>query len=168
MRRGSQHDAAAARDQCAGVALQTTAHNERKASPPSRLALKVVAQPPGRAFRHSAARLSLRLALMSSNVRFTPKSGHCIAPQRMSALCQKETSTASFDHLVSAGHSRIASARAKNASGTMRPMVFALFRLTASSNFVGCSMGKSFGRSPCRILCTNLALSRNKAGPSAP
>jgi hypothetical protein len=22
------------------------------------------------------------------NVRFTPKSGHCIAPQRMSALCQ--------------------------------------------------------------------------------
>src|SRR6516164_11097099 len=25
------------------------------------------------------------------NVRFTPKSGHCIAPQRMSALCHKET-----------------------------------------------------------------------------
>jgi len=25
------------------------------------------------------------------NVRFTPKSGHCIAPQRMSALCQKQT-----------------------------------------------------------------------------
>src|SRR6516162_4713416 len=26
-----------------------------------------------------------------ANVRFTPKSGHCIAPQRMSALCQKRT-----------------------------------------------------------------------------
>ena len=25
------------------------------------------------------------------HVRFTPKSGHCIAPQRMSALCQKRT-----------------------------------------------------------------------------
>src|SRR6516165_5708919 len=25
------------------------------------------------------------------DVRFTPKSGHCIAPQRMSAMCQKQT-----------------------------------------------------------------------------
>ena len=25
------------------------------------------------------------------NVRFTTKSGHCIAPQRMSAMCQKQT-----------------------------------------------------------------------------
>jgi len=25
------------------------------------------------------------------DVRFIPKSGHCIAPQRMSALCQKQT-----------------------------------------------------------------------------
>ena len=71
-------------------------------------------------------------------------------------------------HLVSVSHSRRASARAKNASGTTRPTVFALLRLTASSNFVGCSMGRSLGRSPCRTLCTNLALSRNKAGPSAP
>ena len=44
-------------------------------------------------------------------------------------------------------HSRSASARAKNASGILRPISFALFRLTASSNFVGCSMGKSLGRS---------------------
>jgi hypothetical protein len=29
--------------------------------------------------------------LSSANVRFTPNSGHCIAPQRMSALCQKRT-----------------------------------------------------------------------------
>ena len=32
------------------------------------------------------------------DVRFTPKSGHCIAPQRMSAMCQLL-----LDHLVS-GH----------------------------------------------------------------
>src|SRR5215469_9426731 len=34
------------------------------------------------------------------DVRFTPKSGHCIAPQRMSALCQKQTFAPLFDHLV--------------------------------------------------------------------
>src|SRR5205814_2466604 len=48
-----------------------------------------------------------------------------------------------------ASHSRRASARAKNASGTTRPTVFALLRLTASSNFVGCSMGRSLGVSTC-------------------
>ena len=37
------------------------------------------------------------------HVRFTPKSGHCIAPQRMSAMCQKRTSAVSFDHLVGLG-----------------------------------------------------------------
>jgi hypothetical protein len=29
--------------------------------------------------------------MLPTDVRFTPKSGHCIAPQRMSALCQKQT-----------------------------------------------------------------------------
>lgn len=61
-----------------------------------------------------------------------------------------------------------ASARAKSASEILRPICFALFRLTASSNFVVCSMGKSFGCPPCKILCTYLALRRSKAGPSAP
>src|SRR5262245_49393032 len=50
----------------------------------------------------------------------------------------------------------------------VRPMAFAVLRLTANSNFVGCSMGKSFGCRPCNILSTNFALCRNKAGPSAP
>jgi hypothetical protein len=40
--------------------------------------------------------------------------------------------------------------------------------LIANSNFVGCSIGSSFGLLPCRILCTNFALCRNKMGPSAP
>jgi hypothetical protein len=69
---------------------------------------------------------------------------------------------------IALGHSRSASARAKNASGILRPICFALFRLTASSNFVVCSMGKSFGCPPSKILCTYLALRRSKAGPSAP
>src|SRR5262249_29906980 len=65
-------------------------------------------------------------------------------------------------------HSISASARTKNVSGIVRPMALAVLRLTANSNFVGCSMGKSFGCQPCNILCTNFALWRNKAGPSAP
>ena len=51
---------------------------------------------------------------------------------------------------IALGHSRSASARAKNASGILRPICFALFRFKASSNFVGCSMGKSFGCPPAR------------------
>ena len=40
------------------------------------------------------------------NVRFTTKSGHCIAPQRMSAMCQKRTyavqqTVSLFDYVVS-------------------------------------------------------------------
>jgi len=37
---------------------------------------------------------SLLINCPTRDVRFTPKSGHCIAPQRMSALCQKQTSGA--------------------------------------------------------------------------
>src|SRR5262245_61405309 len=60
------------------------------------------------------------------------------------------------------------STRCRNLSGTVRPMAFAVLRLMASSNFVGCSIGMSFGCLPCRILCTNLAPCRKAAGPSAP
>src|SRR5260370_12321176 len=68
----------------------------------------------------------------------------------------------------SLSHSITASARSKNASGIVRPIAFAVLRLTARSNFVGCSIGMSFGCLPCRILCTNLAPCRKAAGPSAP
>jgi hypothetical protein len=48
-------------------------------------------------------------------------------------------------------HSSTTSARNKNESGILRPMAFAVLRLIVSSNFVGCSMGMSFGCLPCRI-----------------
>src|SRR5215471_17876123 len=65
-------------------------------------------------------------------------------------------------------HSITSSARLSRIGGTSRPIAFAVFRLIASSNFVGCSMGKSLGFWPCKILCTNFAPCRNNAGPSAP
>src|SRR6516162_10893953 len=61
-------------------------------------------------------------------------------------------SSSAQNRKIGIGYSRSASARAKNASGILRPIFFALFRLTASSNFVGCSMGKSLGSPPCKIL----------------
>ena len=40
------------------------------------------------------------------DVRFTPESGHVRCTKRMSALCQKRTSTPLFDHFVGAGEKR--------------------------------------------------------------
>ena len=44
------------------------------------------------------------------------------------------------------------SARANNAGGKTMPSVFAVFKFRISSNFVGCSTGRSATRSPFSIL----------------
>src|SRR4030095_9107961 len=46
------------------------------------------------------------------------------------------------------------SARASTFGGIVTPICFAVFKLTTNSNFVGCSMGKSAGLVPFRILST--------------
>jgi hypothetical protein len=46
------------------------------------------------------------------------------------------------------------SARSRNDSGIVRPRALAVFRLTTSSNLVGCSTGRSAGLPPLRILST--------------
>src|SRR5262249_50868255 len=69
---------------------------------------------------------------------------------------------------LAALHSITSSARARNDSGIVRPIAFAVLRLMTSSNFVGCSTGMSFGCLPCKIFCTSLVAWRNAAGPSAP
>src|SRR6516225_7407562 len=45
----------------------------------------------------------------------------------------------------------------------VRPRAFAVFRLITSSNFVGCSMGRSEGFAPFRILSTYVAARRSKS-----
>src|SRR5262249_8889496 len=45
-------------------------------------------------------------------------------------------------------------ARASTSGGIVRPICFAVFRLITSSNFVGCSTGRSAGLAPFRILST--------------
>jgi hypothetical protein len=55
----------------------------------------------------------------------------------------------------------ISSARASTEGGIVRPICFAAFRLMMNSNFVGCSMGRSAGLAPLRILSTNVAARRS-------
>ena len=45
-------------------------------------------------------------------------------------------------------------ARASTFGGIVNPICFAVFRLMMSSNFVGCSTGRSAGLAPLRILST--------------
>src|SRR5262249_19256760 len=54
-------------------------------------------------------------------------------------------------------HSITSSASARSDGGTVRPSVLALFILMTSSNFVGCSTGRSAGFAPLNILSTKLA-----------
>ncbi len=44
--------------------------------------------------------------------------------------------------------------RCRKDCGTARPSALAVFRLMTSSNFVGCSTGRSPGFAPLRILST--------------
>src|SRR5262249_39446520 len=69
---------------------------------------------------------------------------------------------------LAAPHSITSSARNRNDSGIVKPIAFAVLRLTTSSNFVGCSTGRSAGFETSRILCTRAALRLNMCGTSAP
>src|SRR5206468_10963868 len=60
------------------------------------------------------------------------------------------------------------SARSSSDCGIVRPSVFAVLRLMMSSNFVGCSMGRSPGFAPLRILSTYTAAWRNISGEFTP
>src|SRR5262249_35660675 len=62
---------------------------------------------------------------------------------------------------LAAFHSITSSAGRRKDSWIVRPIAFAVLRLIAKSNFVGCSTGKSAGFVPCKILCTRTALRRN-------
>jgi len=58
---------------------------------------------------------------------------------------------------VRARHWMTLSARPGNDCGIARPSALAVFRLIISSNFVGCSIGKSAGLAPFKILATYVA-----------
>src|SRR5262249_11675655 len=59
-------------------------------------------------------------------------------------------STEQGDELATAAHSITSSARASRVAATSRPSALAVLRLITSSNFVGCSTGRSEGLAPFR------------------
>ena len=65
-------------------------------------------------------------------------------------------------------HSITSSARASSDGGTSRPSAFAVLRLKMSSNFVGCSIGRSAGLAPLRMRSTKYAARRYRPRMSTP
>lgn len=63
-------------------------------------------------------------------------------------------SLAAARHCEPDGHSTTWSARNRSDGGIVRPSAFAALMLITNSNLVGCSMGKSAGLAPRRILST--------------
>jgi len=60
------------------------------------------------------------------------------------------------------------SARCSSDWEIVRPSAFAVLRLITSSNLVGCSIGRSPGLAPFRILSTKVAVRRNLSRTLAP
>ena len=80
--------------------------------------------------------------------------------QRMRSTGDRGGSRESCDLLATSHHWITSSARTSSDCGIVRPSAFAVFRLMTSSNFVGCSIGRSPGFPPLSILSTKLAAFR--------
>ena len=83
----------------------------------------------------------------SCNACFTPKSGH--SPHELPCLL---CANSGFLYRSNKLYSITSSARASTVAGMSRPSALAVLRLIMSSNFAGCSIGRSPGFSPLRIL----------------
>src|SRR5262249_52661314 len=81
------------------------------------------------------------------------------SPRRPRRLClggerRGEHGDSSSEKRAPARHWITSSARASTAGGMVRPRAFAVLRLITSSNFVGCSTGRSAGLAPFKTLST--------------
>jgi hypothetical protein len=78
------------------------------------------------------------------NVRFTPNKRTSADATGMSAKCHEAT----YAVQQIAAYSITSSAMASSPGGKLRPNALAVLRLIASSNLVGCSIGRSVGLAP--------------------
>src|SRR5690348_3530907 len=88
---------------------------------------------------------------------------HAVGALAISLTDKTRTTTTVLSWRVSRLYLITLSALASTLGGMVRPICFAAFRLITSSNLVGCSMGRSPGLAPLRILSTYVAARRNKS-----
>src|ERR1035437_5297801 len=120
---------------------------------PTVLDLDVLSFKPSEPLKAIAKRLRARV------VPWRPSSQHADAPHPPELLrphrerpCRRRAAD-KCDELT-APHSITSSAVASSVGGTVRPCAFAVLRFMTSSNFVGCSTGRSAGFLPLKILST--------------
>ena len=83
------------------------------------------------------------------NVRYAPASDRLLRRHKMTLWAKNDQSAVQQNTVYS-----ITSAMVISVGGISRPSAFAVVRLMTSSNFVGCSTGRSAGFAPRRILST--------------
>src|SRR6476646_7052174 len=104
----------------------------------------------------SNVRFGSKVDMTTSNldVRFTPESGHCSGEQTCLLVPEADITT----------YSITSSARARSDGGMVKPIAFSVVGLTAKTNLVDWSTGKSPGFAPRKILSTKSAARRNRCG----
>src|SRR5262249_18537699 len=87
----------------------------------------------------------------------------CLAERRNRQRPRRRRAAEQRDELAAAAHSITSSARARSIGGSFSASAFAVRAFTTSSNFDGCSTGRSPGLTPCRIFLTWLAARRYRS-----
>jgi hypothetical protein len=105
--------------------------------------------------------------------RVSSKSGYVRSAPKATELLRRHETTRwaklrHFCEISLASYSITSSARNRNESGSFNPINFAVLRLTVRKNRVGCSIGKSAGLAPLKILSTRAADRRRKSLISSP
>ena len=93
------------------------------------------------------------ISLSKSKSEVFGQSGHCSARllAALRAITGREQAQQDAPGMPRPTYSITSSARARTLSGTSTPSAFAVFRLMAISNLVGCTTGRSAALSPFRI-----------------
>jgi len=130
------------------------AHLLRVAPGPANVDLRVAADSPTRLLQSlkkgSEPRLPLRIfgREIHEHANSSHPAGGLLRPRRERP--RRRRAAEQRDELAADHHSITSSARASTVGGTSRPSALAVLRLMTSSNFVGCTTGRSPGWAPFR------------------
>jgi hypothetical protein len=96
----------------------------------------------------STLHLSYKIKCCVDRLSRHPRNGH----RGANARSPKSATTRLMHRSKEPRYSITSSARASSVGGSVRPSALAVLRLTTSSNLVGCSIGRSAGFIPFRVL----------------